>query len=141
MTEANLLSLWACSMWGVEQMITRLFRLVQMPVLSLRAGLAQQPSQVNGRGGCEGAAEPGPSQPGPSPLSQHSSHLPPWCGLGEPLGAGELSHAQHPCSQDPKSEGIVRTHRPQPQAVSLRQISTTQEEALHSFPALHHLPL
>lgn len=44
--------------------------------------------------------------------SQYSSHLVP---QGEPPGAGKLSHAQHPCFQDSRREGVVRPQRLQPQ--------------------------
>lgn len=95
------------------QTITLLLSLALMPVLSLQASLAQEPSQVNGGGECEGAADPGLSQRVPSqPILKPTSSLK-WELRGGVFW--EPSHAQHPCSQAPSSEGAVRMHQHQPQ--------------------------
>lgn len=85
----------------------RLSRLARSPVLSLRTGLARQlPQQQRWR--VRGTAEPGPSQKVPAqPPHAHLS-------LGGPPGAGEPSQAQHPCSQDWRSAGIVSVRQLQP---------------------------
>lgn len=76
-------------------------------------------------------AEPGSSQ---RVLTQPT--LQPTCSSGGTPEAGKPSHAQHPCSQDSRSGGIVKTRSCSPRTVTIRHISTTQKGAPAPVPCI-----